>query len=132
LSSIIIRAVGNGKIDHYPPLKELRIKRILCQSRQKFKELQKELKQLFYKKKQGKPKLQKSAKKENIIVKEVFNEASSVKTVPDHKPSNIINLHNSELWRWRRVREWFKELSRPDTEYAFNKKISRIIRKIGT
>ncbi len=132
MSSIIIEIAGNGKIDRYPPLKELRIKRILCQSRQKFKELQKELKQLFYKKRPGKPKLRKPTKKKNIIVKAVFNETSSANTVPDHKPSNIINLHNSELWRWRRVSEWFKELSRPDTEYAFNKKISRLIRKIGT
>lgn len=123
---------GNGKIDRYPPLKKLVIKRILCQTRQKFKELQKELK-LVFKEKHKKPRLQKAANKKNVSVKVSFNGDPTSKIVQNHSPSNISSTHNSDLLRWRRVKEWFREFSQADySTRPLNRESSRHFMKIGT
>ncbi|MBL7130710.1 MAG: hypothetical protein ISS45_04835 [Candidatus Omnitrophica bacterium] len=109
----------------------MRIKRILCQSKQKFKELKKELKR-FYKEKFKKAKFQKPAKKKKEILDLTSKGILTSKIVQEYRPSNIINAYNSDLWRWRRVNEWFTELSQRDQPSLNNdsiKDLAAILKK---
>ncbi|MFH1645949.1 MAG: hypothetical protein ABIB11_05965 [Candidatus Omnitrophota bacterium] len=94
---------GNDTIHRYPPLKGLRLEKILIVKREVLKVLKSEF--LIFKKLYRKN--SKKTEKPNTNVK-------SQKITPQkpyYEPSNMHYAYNSDYWRWQRVKEWFKYYS---------------------
>jgi hypothetical protein len=115
LSTSIYAQAGNDTIDHYPLPYEGKLTKLLCISRENFKKLKAALDEFGIKPKpaSSKPKTpfpQRLPKKEplggprNDDIKPGRN-----KCTPLYEPTNIIHTRDSSLWRWQRMRAWFKE-----------------------
>ncbi len=99
---------GNGKIDRYPPLKELKVEKILIFTEKTLKILKREFaefQKLFLKH-------PKKTRKDQPILRIPNNETSQKakkRIYHDYQPSHIWATRDSSYWQWRRVKEWFNQ-----------------------
>ena len=104
MSSKICPKIGNGKIDRTPTPRGLRkIKRISFEVFLSLKELVNSVKVYDSITPRGyREKSTLSRKEPKIIIQNHAHE---------YKPSNMINVYDSPLWRWRRVNEWHRYIN---------------------
>lgn len=107
--------IGNDTIDRYPLSHEGRLTKILCITKEVFKNLKAALAEFEFKLKsaQLKPKTsfrQKASKKELLRgTRNDDHKSDGDKCIGSFEPSNIFNTRFSHLWRLRRLTAWFKE-----------------------
>jgi len=115
LSTNVLVLVGNDTIDPYPLAYEGKLRKILCISKEVFKNLRATLAELRLKPKiaTSKPKTpfrQKPLKKEPVgNSRNGDHKASSDKCTGSFEPSNIFNTRYSDFWRFRNLNVWFRE-----------------------
>ena len=94
---------GNGKRHRIPLLEGLRLRRLLCIGKERFKVLEECVKNsLFFIKPSGKKQLSHAStyKGQKDPVKEY-------RSLHAYEPTNIWATRESAFWQWRRVYEWF-------------------------
>ena len=119
LASRVIALCGNDTIDHYPLEHCGENSKILCVSEKTFKEILKDS-EVFFKgiNAQLNPRSfgVEPSRGQNLGLK-VAPQTISPKSAPtahaeyfrDYEPSNIVYLQYSDIRRWRRVSEWYKQ-----------------------
>ena len=103
---------GNGTIDRYPPLKELKGEKLLIFTEKTFEIIKREIRQFqaLYKK-VNRPKQKKTNHSQVQLEKNFVSNKVEERVNHPYKPSNIHHVYNSLQWRWRRVTEWFNQYS---------------------
>ena len=123
MSNNFFENFGNGTIDCYPLLESAKIEKLLIFTEKTLKALKNEFKQF---KRQLRPKVKKPA---TAILRKPRNpKAIPKKAYLEYQPSNISYVYNSNLWRWRRVNEWFNEYERATNEKMIPKNILNLLR----
>lgn len=101
-----MNSFGNGTIDRYPLLENIRIEKLLICTEKTFESLKKkfdQFKRQYPNKinvKKPQKKIQKNLSSSIVTPENIYHE---------FQPSNISYVYNSNFWRWRRVNEWFRE-----------------------
>ena len=104
------KSYGNGKIHPYP------LERLLIFTEELFESLKKELKKF----KSNEPKLEKANVKQKPNGK---SKPLPERITYDYEPSNIWTAYDGNKWRWRRMYDWFNQLTLDDRQNASFKKI---------
>jgi hypothetical protein len=114
---------GNDTIDRYPLPHEGRLKKILCISKEVFKELKAALAEFGFKPKTSFR--QKLPKKEPLsIARSDDRKSDKDECIGSFEPSNILETRNSLFWRLRNLNAWFKEQeSYEDSRYVKSHRI---------
>ena len=107
--------VGNDTIDRYPLPYEGKLTKLLCISKEVFKNLNAALDEFGLKPKPA-PSKSKTSFRQKLPKKEPLRSSRSDDLKPDRnkcagcfEPSNIFNIQSSRLWRLRNLSAWFKE-----------------------
>ena len=119
LSNIFETLVGNDTIDCYPLQHCGEISKILCVSAKTFKAIVKDF-EAFFKGTSGQlsPRsfgIEQSRgqnpwlKTEPQTISPKLASTASAEYIRDYEPSNTIYLQYSDIRRWRRVNEWYKQ-----------------------
>ena len=108
--------IGNGKIDRYPLSEELRLRKLLCISKDHFKELKRAVDQF---------KAKKSRVKKHTTIIEIPEENQLNKRTPfSYDPTNIWYTHQTSSRQQRHFKEWFNQFDEYDDPYeTMNKKL---------
>ena len=115
LSTKFLWHFGNDTIDCYPLPYEEKLRKLLCISKEVFKKLKAAFDKsgLGQKPASVKPKTssrQKLQRKKSIGSPRNDNlKPDRDKCIGSFEPSNIFNIQNSQLWRLRNLKAWFKE-----------------------
>ena len=134
---------GNDTIDHYPLPYEGRLKKLLCISKEIFKELKGALKESGIRpgrktasrgKKASLPKFNANRQNkenpgaEHSLRGSTTNDRASRrdKYTPLYEPTNMVYTRDSSLWRWQHMAAWFKEQALyEDGDYQYREIIPR-------
>ena len=112
MATVYLTAPGNDTIDRYPLPYEGKLIKLICISKEIFKNLKAALGEFGLRPKivSHKPKQQKPPRKEPVgNARNDDLKPSEDKYTGLFEPSNILNTQSSFLWRSRNLKAWFKE-----------------------